>query len=91
MMVITRYRVPAGEAPSFATRAKAALDVLSGRPGFRTGAVGRNVDDDTLWSLTTHWENTGSYRRALSNTDVKLTAVPLLSLAIDEPTAYETV
>jgi hypothetical protein len=35
------------------------------------------------------WENVGSYRRALSPYEVKLTAVPLLSLAIDEPTAYE--
>ena len=89
-MVVTRYRVEPGDAASFATRASAALDALAGRPGFRTGAVGRNVDDETLWSLTTFWENTGSYRRALSGTDVKLAAVPLLSEAIDEPTAYET-
>lgn len=91
MMVVTRYRVPAGESASFATQAQAALDALTGRPGFRTGAVGHNVDDETLWALTTHWDDTGSYRRALSDTDVKLVAVPLLSLAIDEPTAYETI
>jgi hypothetical protein len=35
------------------------------------------------------WENIGSYRRALSPYEVKLTAVPLLSLAIDEPSAYD--
>lgn len=90
MIVITRYRVASGDGASFATRANAALDALSGRPGFRTGAVGRNVDDDGLWTLTTFWENTGSYRRALSSTEVKLAAVPLLSEAVDEPTAYET-
>jgi hypothetical protein len=33
----------------------------------------------------------GSYRRALSAYDVKVTAVPLLSQAIDEPSAYELV
>jgi len=33
--------------------------------------------------------NVGSYRRALSPYDVKMAAVPLLSEAIDEPTAYE--
>jgi len=42
-----------------------------------------------LWTLTTRWRDTGSYRRALSSFEVKAVAVPLLSRAIDEPTAYE--
>jgi hypothetical protein len=42
-----------------------------------------------LWSLVTHWENVGSYRRALSNLNVKMNAIPLLAQAIDEPGAYE--
>ena len=50
-----------------------------------------NVDDPTLWTIVTRWENVGSYRRALSAYDVKLNAVPLLSRAIDEPSAYELV
>ena len=91
MIVVTRYRVVASEAPSFATRAHAALDALSSQRGYRTGGVGHNVDDDELWTLTTLWDDTGSYRRALSSTDVKLAAVPLLSEAIAEPTAYEQV
>jgi hypothetical protein len=33
--------------------------------------------------------NIGSYRRALSPYEVKVVAVPLLSQAIDEPTAYD--
>jgi hypothetical protein len=53
--------------------------------------VGRNLDDPTLWLLTTRWENVGAYRRALSSYDVKLNAVPLLSRAVDEPSAYELV
>ena len=48
-----------------------------------------NVDDPELWVLTTRWQNVGAYRRALSSYDVKVTAVPLLSRAIDEPSAYE--
>jgi hypothetical protein len=35
------------------------------------------------------WRDVGSYRRALSSYDVKVTAVPLLSRALDEPSAYE--
>lgn len=89
MIVVTRYRVASGDESSFATRAHAALETLSQQRGYRTGGVGRNVDDDSLWTLTTLWDDTGSYRRALSATDVKLAAVPLLSEAISEPTAYE--
>ena len=39
--------------------------------------------------LVTRWQDVGSYRRALSSYDVKVGAVPLLSRAIDEPSAYE--
>ena len=39
----------------------------------------------------TTWEHVGAYRRALSAYDVKLHAVPLLSRALDEPSAYEMV
>lgn len=91
MIVVTRYRVAPGDEPSFATRAHAALDALSRQRGYRTGGIGRNVDEDALWTLTTLWDDTGSYRRALSSTDVKLAAVPLLSEAIPEPTAYEEI
>ncbi|MGH8965474.1 MAG: antibiotic biosynthesis monooxygenase, partial [Actinomycetes bacterium] len=47
--------------------------------------------DPGLWVLQTRWENVGSYRRALSSYDVKVGAVPLLSRAVDEPSAYELV
>lgn len=89
MLVVTRYRVDPAEQTAFLSRAQAALAVLAEGPGFRDGQVGRNVDDPALWTLTTHWRDVGSYRRALGGYDVKVTAVPLLSLAIDEPTAYE--
>jgi len=94
MIVVTRYRVPAtdqGDVEAFRSDARAALDVLGTRPGFRSGRIGRNADDPDLWVLTTEWENVGSYRRALSPFEVKMTAVPLLSRCIDEPTAYEVV
>ncbi len=68
-----------------------ALGALAARPGYRSGTIGRNVDEPDLWLLTTTWQNVGSYRRALSSYDVKVTAVPLLSQAIDEPSAYELV
>jgi hypothetical protein len=64
---------------------------LAARPGYERGTLGRNVDDPELWVLQTRWVDVGSYRRALSAYDVKLGAVPLLSRALDEPSAYELV
>lgn len=97
MLVVTRYRVgtdPGGRAvgtaeAEFLPLARAALDVLAGRPGFRSGRIGRAADDPSYWIMTTEWEHVGAYRRALASYEVKQHAVPLLSLAVDEPSAYE--
>jgi Antibiotic biosynthesis monooxygenase len=91
LVVVTRFRVGGPEAGAFPEEAHAALGALALRPGYVDGHVGRNVDDPDLWVLTTTWRDVGSYRRALSDYDVKVTAVPLLSRAIDEPSAYESV
>ena len=94
MIVVNRFRVPVEDAQAaaeFRRDVHAALAALAARPGYVDGRVGRNVDDPSLWVLTTTWVNVGGYRRALSSYDVKVTAVPLLSRALDEPSAYETV
>jgi quinol monooxygenase YgiN len=90
-MVVTRFRVPEAEAGSFRDDLERARAVLAARAGYLSGRIGRNVDDPELWVLTTEWEGPGAYRRALSSYDVKLAAVPTLSRAIDEPSAYESV
>ena len=83
--------MPVEDGEPFRAELAAAHAVLAERPGYVDGQVGRNLDDPTLWVLTTRWENVGAYRRALSSYDVKLHAVPLLSRAVDEPSAYEVV
>ena len=89
MFVVIRFRVAEGDQAVFETRLVAAVEVLSRQRGFVAARAGRNADDPELLALTMEWQNIGSYRRALSPYDVKLAAVPLLSEAIDEPTAYE--
>jgi hypothetical protein len=89
MLVVTRYRVEPGSDGGFLGSARTALDVLAARPGFRSGQVGRAADDPSYWIMVTTWEHVGAYRRALSAYEVKVHAVPLLSLAVDEPSAYE--
>jgi quinol monooxygenase YgiN len=91
VIVVNRFRVEEPDAGSFRADAAAALAALAQRPGFLDGRLGRNVDDPGLWLVTTTWQDVGSYRRALSSYEVKVDAVPLLSRAIDEPSAYEPV
>jgi quinol monooxygenase YgiN len=89
VLVVTRYRVPSFEALEFHELARTALEVLTARPGCRSGRVGRSVDEPDLWVLASDWQSVGAYRRALSNPEVKLHAVPLMYRCIDEPTAFE--
>jgi quinol monooxygenase YgiN len=91
VLVVSRFRVPEADGPSFREGIATAHAALAERPGYVGGEVGRNLDDPELWVLTTRWEHVGAYRRALSSYDVKLHAVPLLSRALDEPSAYEVV
>ena len=89
MLAIARFSTPLAQAAEFEAQLSVALDAFSACAGFVSGEFGQNLDDTTLWSLVTHWENVGSYRRALSNLNVKMNAIPLLARAIDEPGAYE--
>ena len=89
MLAIARFTTPLAEATEFEAQLSVALEAFSACAGFVSGEFGQNLDDLTLWSLVTHWENVGSYRRALSNLNVKMNAIPLLAQAIDEPGAYE--
>jgi quinol monooxygenase YgiN len=90
VLVVNRFRVSEADAGTFREQLEAALEVLSQQKGYDDGRLGRNVDDPTLWTMVTRWRDVGSYRRALSRYDVKVGAVPLLSSAIDEPSAYES-
>lgn len=90
MFVVIRFRVAQADQAAFESRLAVAVEVLSRQRGFVAARAGRNVDDPDLLALTTEWVNIGSYRRALSPYEVKVAAVPLLSEALDEPTAYES-
>ena len=91
MLAIARFSTPLAEATEFEAQLSVALEAFSACTGFVSGEFGQNLDDPSLWSLVTHWENVGSYRRALSNLNVKMNAIPLLARAIDEPGAYGSV
>jgi hypothetical protein len=89
MLVALRFIVDEANETSFRRRVETAMTALSARPGFRRGDVSRAIDDASAWLMLTEWDSVGSWRRALSSYDVKMSAVPLLSQALDEPSAYE--
>lgn len=87
MIAITHF---VDEGDAFLPRARPALEALSNCAGYRRGSIGRCTDDTDAWVLVTEWDNVGSYRRALGTWDVKLHATPLLALALDLPSGFET-
>jgi quinol monooxygenase YgiN len=89
VLVVMRFRVPEGEGTGFLDRAHDALRTFAQQPGYLDGDIGRSTDDPELWLMTLRWEGVGAYRRALGRYDVRVAAVPLLSTAVDEPTAFE--
>jgi quinol monooxygenase YgiN len=87
VLVITRFRVL--DVDGFLGRVDAARAVLRTRDGFEAADLQQNLDEPDLWVLVSRWRNVGSYRRALQGYESKMVVVPLLSEALDEPSAYE--
>jgi quinol monooxygenase YgiN len=87
VLVITRFRVRGVD--GFRNRVDAAVEVLRTCDGFESATLQQNLDDPDLWVLVIGWRNVGSYRRALQGYESRLVVVPLLSEALDEPSAYE--
>lgn len=88
LLVVIRF---AGCATETVSALRDACALLAEQGGLRRAHIGRATDDPELVVLTLEWESVGAYRRALSNFDVKVSVVPLLSQAIDEPTAFEII
>ena len=86
-VAVTRHRTT--DLTSWLASARTALAPLVSQPGCLGGDICAAIDDPELVSIITRWESVGAYRRALSAFDVKIESIPLLSTAIDEPSAYE--
>jgi hypothetical protein len=89
VIVLSRFAVPETDADAFVLQAEAAIAVLRTKEGLTSLDFGHNLDDRELWTITTRWRDIGSYRRALSGIESKMVVVPLLSRAVDEPSAYD--
>lgn len=90
-MVVSRFRVPTDQTAQFASDARATVEILAQSAGCLGARLGQSTDDPGLRVIITEWDQVGSYRRALSRYEVKAAAIPFLSHAVDEPSAYEIV
>ena len=90
MFAVTRLRAGDGDDAALVAAATELLAVLAARPGFRHGELGRWADDPSLWALISRWDGVGTYRRALSASEVKIAGAPVWVHALDEPGAYLT-
>lgn len=89
--MVSRYRVAPANREQFIDNAERAIDVLAARAGFLSASIAQSTDEADLLLIRSQWAGVGAYRRALSTYDVKLSAVPLLSTAVDESSAFEVV
>jgi quinol monooxygenase YgiN len=89
MIAISRFVVD----PQAETTFRADADVAVAQFAASAGCLGvelvRNLDQPTLWAIVSRWEQVGDYRRAFNGTPAKLALIPLLSQAVDEPSAYD--
>lgn len=91
LLVVSRHRVPDEGRDAFLLAADRAIDALAEQAGFVSASIGQATDESDLFVIRSEWSGVGSYRRALSAFDVKVNAVPLLSTAVDESSAFEVV
>lgn len=85
MLAITRFHESDA---SFVAELETVAELWRGKPGNLSVDVLRNIDDEALLALVSHWENVGAYRRALSGYETKMLLTPVMLRAIDEPGAY---
>ena len=85
MLAISRFASPG---PTFQQEARAAVEWWSQRTGCLGIDVVQNPDDPELWAIVSRWESVGDYRRSFNGYDAKMILTPLLSRAIDEPSAF---
>lgn len=89
MLAISRFRVP-GDPSGFRMQAGAVVQQFASSLGSEGAELVQNLDEPELWAIVSRWSDVGSYRRAFNGTPAKMVLVPLLSMAIDEPSAYAT-
>lgn len=91
LVVISRFRVSVQGRSDFLQSMDTAIMILTRQAGCLAASLGQSTDEADLLLLRTEWAGVGAYRKALSAYEVKVSVVPLLSQAVDESSAFETI
>lgn len=89
MISLSRFAVAPDAVMGFRANAELAVAQFAASQGCLGAELVQSLDEPSQWAIISRWEQTGDYRRAFSGTEAKLVLIPLLSLAIDEPSAYD--
>lgn len=85
MLAVSRFQDPG---PGFEEQARLVVEFWQGREGCEWARLVRNLDEPGLWAIVSDWESVGAYRRSFNGFEAKMVLTPVLSRAIDEPSAY---
>lgn len=85
MIAVVRFINPG---PAFETEAQRVVEWWAQKPGCVSLELVRNIDEPDLWAIVGRWDSVGAYRRSLNGLEAKLVLTPLLSQALDEPSAF---
>ena len=88
LQVVSRFVMPSVPV-GWINHLREVAQLLAEQTGCDAVIIGRATDDPSCWVVTSDWESVGAYRHALSSFEVKVHGVPVLSQAVDEPSAYE--
>lgn len=88
MIVNNRFQV-SESAAEFVAGATAVVEHYRACTGNEAAELLQCLDEPQLWLIHSRWANVGSYRRAFNGTEAKLVLLPLLSQAINEPSAFD--
>ncbi len=85
MLAISRFR-SGGQA--FVAEAEQVVAFWRSCRGCVDARLVQNLDEPELWAIISEWGTVGDYRRSFQGYEAKMLLTPLLSRAIDEPSAY---
>ena len=85
LLAISRFQDPGAD---FEPAADAVVAFWRECSGCLSAELVRNLDEQALWAIVSRWDSVGSYRRSFGGYEAKMVLTPVLSRAIDEPSAY---
>lgn len=85
LVAISRFADVGAE---FETQARTVAEFWRSRPGCVSVELVQNLDQPSLWALVSRWASVGDYRRSFNGYEAKMVLTPVLSRAVDEPSAY---